>query len=462
MSTRFFSEADQLAFAHLSGDVNPIHLDESVARRLLAGKCIVHGIHALLWALEEARITPISLQAKFLKPIFVGETVKLEHANSRLRLNTLDGAKLVDIKYEKGEVSTLRALPLSVPVPRKSAPLSLTMSDHENRHGALPGGVDESAAHALFPFLAENLGVTALGELVALSYLIGMECPGLHSLLTALRLSLQTGATILSYTVTDLDLRFNHLEIAVAGRALTGSIEAFHRPSQANQADMAYLAALVHSQEFAGQQALVIGGSRGLGEVTAKILAAGGARVTITYSRGAFEAQRVAQEITAAGGVCHVQELTVSSGGALSATLPKATHIYYFATPKIFGKRGTEFDAMRLQAFMDIYVAGFEAVWRAAASWGAPCVLFYPSSVALDEKPIPELMEYCIAKAAGEMLTIHLAQQRRDLPIVLVRLPRSETDQTVTLMAVPAADPSFVMLPLVRQMQTAIGVETKR
>jgi len=51
---RAFSLEDQLAFAALSGDFNPIHVDPLLARRLLFGAPVVHGVHLLLWGLESA------------------------------------------------------------------------------------------------------------------------------------------------------------------------------------------------------------------------------------------------------------------------------------------------------------------------------------------------------------------------------------------------------------------------
>ena len=48
---------------------------------------------------------------------------------------------------------------------------------------------------------------------------------------------------------------------------------------------------------FAGQRSLIVGGSRGLGEVTAKIVAAGGGYPVITYMESKDEAERVAAEI---------------------------------------------------------------------------------------------------------------------------------------------------------------------
>ena len=46
MQHRIFTLADQIAFAELSGDNNPLHLDPVVARRTLFGQPIVHGVHS--------------------------------------------------------------------------------------------------------------------------------------------------------------------------------------------------------------------------------------------------------------------------------------------------------------------------------------------------------------------------------------------------------------------------------
>ena len=52
MIQRVFTSDDQLAFAELSGDFNPLHMDPILARRLLFGMQVVHGLHTLLWSLD--------------------------------------------------------------------------------------------------------------------------------------------------------------------------------------------------------------------------------------------------------------------------------------------------------------------------------------------------------------------------------------------------------------------------
>ena len=65
------------------------------------------------------------------------------------------------------------------------------------------------------------------------------------------------------------------VSIKISGN-FNGSIDAFIRPIISNNS--LKIKNLVNSDEFKNQNALIIGGSRGIGEVTAKILAAGGAK----------------------------------------------------------------------------------------------------------------------------------------------------------------------------------------
>src|SRR5258708_5647331 len=52
LGSRRFTAEDQLEFAEISGDWNPMHVDPVAARRTIYGGILVHGIHTLLWALE--------------------------------------------------------------------------------------------------------------------------------------------------------------------------------------------------------------------------------------------------------------------------------------------------------------------------------------------------------------------------------------------------------------------------
>src|SRR3989338_692035 len=81
LKSRKFTFNDQTVFARLSGDYNPLHVDPTIARRLIYGQPVVHGIHALLWSLDvclEGQTNPIelsTLKVSFLSPIFLDQEV---------------------------------------------------------------------------------------------------------------------------------------------------------------------------------------------------------------------------------------------------------------------------------------------------------------------------------------------------------------------------------------------------
>jgi acyl dehydratase len=69
-------------FAELSGDFNPIHLDEEFARSTRFGKRIAHGMisGALLSAVlgyefKERKIVYLSQTMKFVAPVFLDDTI---------------------------------------------------------------------------------------------------------------------------------------------------------------------------------------------------------------------------------------------------------------------------------------------------------------------------------------------------------------------------------------------------
>jgi hypothetical protein len=81
--------------------------------------------------------------------------------------------------------------------------------------------------------------------------------------------------------------------------------------------------------------------------------------------------------------------------------------------------------------------------------------VFYPSSQAVVDPP-PELAEFAAAKLQGEALCAALHAAGR-LAVLCPRLPRMQTDQTLSFLGEPFADTLSVMLPLIRQMTSANG-----
>jgi hypothetical protein len=284
-----------------------------------------------------------------------------------------------------------------------------------------------------------------------------MECPGLHSIFIGFKLSrAESPANELDYSILTVDDRFQRIKMGVRSGGWAGSVEASMRKPPISQVSLQAIAAQVKPGSFKDQRVLIIGGSRGIGEYTAKVIAAGGGEVAITYAVGKKESEELQKEIQAFGGraVSFAYDARMAAGPQLG-NLPWApTHVYYFATGRIFGKKGTDFDPVLLAEFRRFYVEGFRDLCAALRERTEKFSVFYPSSVAVlpEERP-KSLVEYAMAKEEGEALCANLEETLPGVRVIVKRLPRLPTDQTATVMPVPGEASMDSFLPLIMEMQ---------
>ena len=308
-----FEAPDQEAFAALCGDRNPIHLDAAVARRSPFGARIVHGCHLALAAMEAtladqpapAPDAPGSITATFSRPVAVAAdvTVSNRRDGERLRIEVADaGGATTTVVVDQHTVSCPDDFP--VPPLRDQPAEPLDTQPAPGLRGTMALGLDHAEAAARFPHVLAWLGAHRLASLAAISTVVGMHCPGRRSILSAwtagfLATELPPGAC--TYEVTAFDDRFGMVTLEVCTATMRATVKAFVRPDTVQQPTAAELQTAVQPHEFAAVRALVIGGARGLGEVAAKLLALGGAQVTITYREGATDAQRIVDELSVLG-----------------------------------------------------------------------------------------------------------------------------------------------------------------
>jgi NADP-dependent 3-hydroxy acid dehydrogenase YdfG len=468
-SADFSIAAEQSAwFARLAGDYNPVHLDPVAARRLPFGGTVVHGIHLLLETLERSTASwsdkdrePCSLAVTFSSPVrtaqSVAVTVAADASGQRLRLagrvegrTAFSGAvELATVRSPECAALPDREFPEETPTVDSFPPRLIA--------GVTPLALSRDLLSHLFPALATH-HPGWIADLLATTRIVGMRCPGMDSVYAVCRLHRRTPpasrADTMRYEVVSADERFRMIRLQVTGGAWEGDLEAFFRARPVEQPQLSEVTAQVPAGSFSGQRALVIGGSRGLGELSAKLIAAGGGDVVITYSQGRSDAERICAEAQTGGFKVSAQHLDLS-GVASAADLPAwlaasdATHVYYFASPPITRSAPGAFSRALYEQFEDVYVRAFAAVAHrflaARAAHLRPKVL-YPSSVFLDTAP-PGFAEYCQAKTAGEALCAALSRQYSSV-IRCPRLPRVRTDQTSSVRDTEVQDALPVLLPL--------------
>lgn len=464
LGAKTFGMNDQALFAAWSGDHNPLHVSDIEARRLVSGLPVVHGAHTVLEALARwsaaAAPTPCArIKAEFTRAVNVGDTVHFSAAvdAAQTTLTALvDGQVHMTLQLFQGVASAR-------PDPLPAAPaldLGIVPLDHPpqawmgHTHG-LPSVYGKLPAAEV---VAGWLGPAAAHGLGQLSTMVGMACPGLHSIFASLDLNLGTAGGAQRFRARRHEPRFKLIDVEVDG-PWWGAVRAFVRPAPQPQPSMQALMQRVDGGAYAGLHAWVLGGSRGLGELTSKLMAAGGCEVTLTYATGREDAMRVAAEIQAAG--CVPATVARYAVGKTSREEMHAWHwpdaVLFFATPRIGRRRGAAFDPALRDEFMRCYVdepaALALALEERARTQGAAKVTRFlnPSSVFVDELPLG-MAEYAVAKAAAEVLARDLNKRLRHVQIVSPRLPRMLTDQTSGLMANQAADAVEVMQPLVNQL----------
>lgn len=470
---KFFSICDQEGFANFSGDCNPMHMDALAARRTQAGQPVVHGVHAFLWALDILchkgfELSDLaSVHAKFTKFAYLNREITLcAHTQTKdsLKLEIVDDdTSLMTFKLsfnpEKVDLeSVIREPSVTAPL---STPREIDINDMKSINGLLQRETHLSQSDKLFDHLTSKFGSAKVMSIAQMSTIVGMHCPGLHSIFSSFKLrfgNMLSNTSKLIFEVQNTDSRFQLINMAIEGHDFNGTLEAFVRQKPLESVPMAEIYENLPKNCFADVHALVIGGSRGLGEATAKILAAGGARVTITYAQGKSDADKIAKEINSTGSEnqCEIMKYNAleHSVDQLKHLKKQPDYIFYFATSQIFRQKKNDFNYSLFQEFNKIYIDGFYQICKYMLSIRSqPLSIFYPSSIAVTDRP-KGMTEYAMAKSAGEQLCADLCHIFPLLKISINRLPRAKTDQTATVTPVESVSAIDLMLPIIRDLVT--------
>jgi 3-oxoacyl-[acyl-carrier protein] reductase len=172
------------------------------------------------------------------------------------------------------------------------------------------------------------------------------------------------------------------------------------------------------SNKLDGKIALVTGGSRGIGAAIAKRLAADGANVAITYSKGADAAKSVVKEIERAGGTAIAIQADAADADASTAAVDRTVAAFGrldvlvnnagTAIPKSFEETTLE----ELDRLIDVNVRGTLVVTQAALKHmkDGGRIIMIGSSVG-ERVMVPGLVPYSATKGAVKMFTQGLSRE---------------------------------------------------
>ena len=172
------------------------------------------------------------------------------------------------------------------------------------------------------------------------------------------------------------------------------------------------------SKKLQGKIALITGGSRGIGAAIAKRLAADGANVAITYSKGANAAASVVKEIERAGGKAIAIQADAIDADAAKAAVEKTVATFGrldvlvnnagTAIPKTFEETTLE----EMDRVIDINVRGVfvatQAALRHMESGGR--IIMIGSAVG-ERVLVPGLVPYSATKGAVKIFTQGLSRE---------------------------------------------------
>src|SRR6266446_6471150 len=172
------------------------------------------------------------------------------------------------------------------------------------------------------------------------------------------------------------------------------------------------------SQTLEGKIALVTGGSRGIGAAIAKRLAADGANVAITYTKGADAAAAVVKEIERGGRKAIAIQADATEAGAVEAAVEKTVATFGqldvlvnnagTAVPKTFEETTLE----EMDRMIDINIRGTLAATQAALKHmkSGGRIIMIGSAVG-ERVLVPGLVAYSATKGAVKMFTQGLSRE---------------------------------------------------
>ena len=208
---------------------------------------------------------------------------------------------------------------------------------------------------------------------------------------------------------------------------------------------------------LSGKTALVTGGSRGIGAAIARRLAADGANVAITFTRGADAASRVVSDIERSGGRAIAIQADAADAGAVGAAVARAVDTFGgldvlvnnagTAIPKPFEETTLE----EMDRVIDINLRGvFIATQAALRQMKRGGRVITIGSCVGERMMTPGLVTYAATKGAVKMFTQGLSREVGSRGITVNTIQPGPIDTDLNPVAGDWAEPQIANTALKR------------
>ena len=465
-----FTTKEISEFAKISNDYNPIHIDPTAARRLVTGNQVVHGINLMLAAINLLhknlkKLKFNRIKCIFIKPVNVNEKVNFEckRNNKSVEIYIKNKSTLfTTIILEKNNEITNKKFNTNntnlnkiYKINKNYINSKFKKIDKNNRNHLI--NLDNFIYPKKYKNLKKNITTEQFKAILSLSYFVGMVYPGLNSLLSSIDINLsdkKVKNNKINFSLKKYDSRINLL-LTNFSNNIFGEIKAFIHQGEVSQPSLKIIKKFVKTNEFIGTNSLIIGGSRGLGELTSKILVLGNSKVTLTYFKGVKEAYKIKRSILSTKKKqCKLMKLDIQRYNLknLAKKFSKHDLIFYYATPKILPKRNSSFDKKLFKEYKKFYVDKFLTLCKFIESYSKNYkIIFYPSTIYTETKP-KHLKEYVEAKLMGEKMIRKLNSNLKKVKIISYKLPRLATDQTAGVINNFKNENIKFMLPIIKSI----------
>ncbi len=439
LTSKIFRKKDLLWFSRISGDFNPIHIDEEYSRRIMKGSLVVPGMYLFLWSLNFF-IKSVKSSISYTKINF-HNTVNVNE-KCYLYYHIIDDLHVLSLKSNNLTVATF-TLKLSNnyiinKITNAYPPLSkikrFKFKELKNLSGKLKTYLCNDKSKNFY-YLKKYKFHSLISNFLAFSRLVGMTVPGLNSLFTGLELHISDiyNKKNIIWNVSRHTNIKSLIYINLKGNGVCGKIFVLYRPELVNQPHIKEIYKRFKLRKVKNNISLIIGGSRGLGEFTSKLLASNGSTVIISYLSGKKDALRVKNEIVNFGGKAYCVEIDIfnlyKSFNKLKKLKLNINQVYYFASPMIRDSRNKKIDQKLLREYDAIYVKPIKNLVKIMINYFSKNFsIFYPSSIYTVKIPF-KLKEYAMSKIKAEKEIKILNKHYRKQYIYFSRLPVLLTDQ---------------------------------